>query len=226
MLELVILDFDGVVVDSETIANGVLAEELTALGRPMTTAEALTTFGGKTLTDEVRMFGEMTGKLLPERYAEDLAEKIIAALRSQVRPIEGFADFISGLDGTRYCIASSSSPDRLAACLDAIGMTAAFPGTVYSVAHVARNKPFPDVFLHAAAEMGVDPANAVVIEDSVHGVKAGRAAGMRVIGFTAGSHLPPEHAAKLLEAGAFATAASYKEVALLLKSALVRGERP
>lgn len=224
MLELVILDFDGVVVDSETIANGVLAEELTALGRPMTTAEALSTFAGKTLADEVTMFAELTGKHLPESYAEELAEKILAALCSQVRPIEGFADFISGLGATPYCIASSSSPERLAACLDAIGMTAAFPETVFSVSHVTRNKPFPDVFLHAAAQMGVEPANAVVIEDSVHGVRAGCAAGMRVIGFTAGSHLLPGHDARLLEAGAFATAASYREVARLLQNARGRGD--
>ncbi len=107
------------------------------------------------------------------------------------------------------CIASSSSPDRLAACLDILGLADSFGAHVYSASQVKRGKPHPDIFLHAARQVGVAPAEAIVLEDSEGGVRAAVAAGMTAIGFLGASHIGPGHAERLRAAGAHYIAESY-----------------
>jgi beta-phosphoglucomutase-like phosphatase (HAD superfamily) len=119
---------------------------------------------------------------------------------------------LSALD-LPVCVASSSPAGRLRSKLAQTQLLEHFDPYVYSTERVANGKPYPDLFLLAANEMGCDPIRCIVVEDSLNGVVAGRRAGMHVVGFTAGSHCPPQHAEKLLEHGASQIAASYAELA-------------
>jgi beta-phosphoglucomutase-like phosphatase (HAD superfamily) len=121
------------------------------------------------------------------------------------------------------CIASSSSPERLALSLDVLNMTSLFEGRVFSASNVARGKPHPDIFLHAAEQLGVPPSDCIVIEDSVGGVTAARAAGATAIGFAAAGHIKPGFDARLKEAGADYVVASFAELDSILR-ALLRTE--
>jgi beta-phosphoglucomutase-like phosphatase (HAD superfamily) len=91
-------------------------------------------------------------------------------------------------------------------------MTPLFEGRVFSASNVERGKPHPDIFLHAAEQLGIAPGDCIVIEDSVGGVTAGRAAGATVIGLTAASHIQPGHDARLKQAGADHAVASFAEL--------------
>ena len=112
----------------------------------------------------------------------------------------------------KRCIASSSSPDRLAACLDILDLASAFGEHVYSASLVPRGKPHPDLFLDAASRLGVAPADAIVVEDSEGGVRAAVAAGMTPVGFLAASHLRDGHEARLRDAGAQYIAYDYRQL--------------
>lgn len=120
------------------------------------------------------------------------------------------------------CIASSSSPERLALSLDVLGMAPLFEGRVFSASTVARGKPHPDIFLHAAAKLGVSASDCVVIQDSVGGVTAGRAAGATVIGLTAAGHIQPGFEVRLRQAGADHVVSSFAELDEVIRP-LLRG---
>ncbi len=218
MLDLVIFDFDGVVVDSELVSNGLLAQVATELGHPMTALEGVAYFGGSTLGQQVEKFTKLAGRDMPENFGHELHERTLGAL-SAVRPIEGLGDFLDWLDAKPRCIGSTSALDRIEHCLNATGLTPRFGGNVFSVAMVKRNKPAPDIFLYAAAQMGVAPARALVIEDSPHGVQAGLAAGMTVVGLAAASHLGATHMQRLQEAGAHVVVDSYRGLKEVLDGA-------
>lgn len=121
------------------------------------------------------------------------------------------------------CIASSSSPERLALSLDVLGMAALFEGRVFSASTVARGKPHPDIFLYAATKLGIDASDCVVIEDSLSGVIAGRAAGATVIGLTAAGHIQSGHDARLKHAGAHHVVSSFAELGEVIRP-LLRGD--
>lgn len=213
--ELVIFDFDGVIVDSETLANQVLADELSALGCPTSLDDAFDTYmghGWAACLDKVeRRWGAVPAGLRA-RVDAGVASRIAAELRT----IEGVEAFLDRL-GLPCCIASSSQPEWLAGRLAMFGLEHHFGDRLFSAAvHVARSKPFPDIYLHAATEMGADPARTWVIEDSPTGVTAGVAAGMTVIGLLAGTHIRDGHGDRLRSAGAHHLAASYEEVAALI----------
>lgn len=209
MVDLIIFDFDGVVVDSEEISNSVLAAVATELGHVMTTQDAIAHFGGSTLSQQVTKLEVLAGRRLPEGFGEHLRERTLEAL-AKVRPIPGLVPFLDWLGDTPICIGSTSAPDRIALCLEVIGLQDRFEGRVFSVSMVGRNKPEPDIFLLAAERLQARPAHTLVIEDSVHGVRAGIAAGMQVIGLHAASHLPEDHRQRLSAAGAHRTAATYE----------------
>jgi beta-phosphoglucomutase-like phosphatase (HAD superfamily) len=115
------------------------------------------------------------------------------------------------------CIASSSAPERLAPCIEAIGIGDLFGANLFSASEVARGKPHPDIFLLAAGRMGADPRDCLVVEDSPSGIEAGIAAGMTVIGLLAGGHIRPGDRERLAAAGAHHIAASHAEVADLVR---------
>jgi HAD superfamily hydrolase (TIGR01509 family) len=183
---LVIFDNDGVLVDSERLANTILAELLTEAGLPYTLDEAVRDFMGGSMALMRRSAEEKLGSPLPadleDRYHRRLFEGF-----ADLQAVKGVAEVLDHLDaaGTPYCLASSGTHERIRTALTAVGFWDRFAGRVYSAEDVAHGKPAPDLFLHAAAGQGIEPARCVVIEDSPLGVAAANAAGMTVLGFAA-----------------------------------------
>lgn len=222
MASAIIFDFDGVLADSEVLSNTVLAEVVTELGVPMTVEDSYRDFMGKRFHEVIAAVEQTVGRSLPASFAEHYQSRTLERFRQELAPIAGAREFIENFADVPRCIASSSSPDRLALSLDVLGMTELFEGRVFSASGVARGKPHPDIFLHAAAEIGVPAAECIVIEDSASGVIAGRAAGATVIGLLAAGHIRDGHAAKLKEAGAQHLAADYVEVERIVRDLLSR----
>ena len=218
---LIIYDFDGVIADSEVIANAVLAEMVTELGRPTTLADCYRLYMGKRFVDVVAAIEASLGSSLPEGFAASYQARTLVHLQRDLRTVAGARQHILAFSRTPKCIASSSSPDRLAVCLEVLGLQAEFDDRVYSAASVARGKPYPDIFLHAAAHMGVRPAHCLVIEDSASGVEAARAAGMAVIAVLAASHIQADHQQRLLQAGAQRVALTFAQAEKFTREFLV-----
>ena len=214
--DLVIFDFDGVIVDSETLANQVLADELTACGCPTTLDDAFDTYMGFHWDDCLTRIGARWGSVPAELRARTDAA-IEARIATELRPISGVERFLDRLGDRPRCVASSSEPAWLAGRLAMFGLAHHFGDRLYSAAvHVTRGKPYPDIYLHAAQAMSAAPRRTLVIEDSPTGVTAGVAAGMTVVGLCAGTHIRDGHADRLRVAGAKHVAASYDEVAALM----------
>src|SRR5947207_2758390 len=209
---LIVFDFDGVIADSEMLANAVLAEIVTELGAPMMLEGSLQAFTGKRFDEVIAMVSAMTGRSVADCAAVNLERRTIARFRRELKEVAGVRAYLDAFGHVKRCIASSSSPQRLAACLDILGFADAFGSNVYSASLVARGKPHPDIFLHAARQCGVAPADAIVIEDSVNGIRAAVAAGMTAIGLLAASHVRPGHAERMRNAGAHHIAHTYHEV--------------
>ncbi|MHA1539987.1 MAG: HAD family hydrolase [Alphaproteobacteria bacterium] len=205
MKKLIIFDCDGVLVDSEPISCRIVAEAFTAVGYPISTEDYIHNFVGKSITTVMKMVTEEHGLIFPDGfYWEGIKPKTIAAFEQELQPIDGIIDVLSGVTLPKV-IASSSELERIKFSLRKTGVIDHFEEeNIYSAQMVKRGKPFPDLFLHVAAEQGVDPADCLIIEDSVAGVQAATAAGIDVLGFTGGSHIysKPDHAARLTKHGA------------------------
>ena len=200
--ELVIFDCDGVLVDSEVIALGIMRRRLGEAGFRLTDQETRERFLGRRLDSSLRGVETELGRLLPETFRDEFSSEIHSAFASELKGIEGVRQAVERLRA-RICVASSSGHARLRLSLQAAGYETMFAPNIFSAADVAEGKPSPDLFLHAARAMGVAPKDCLVIEDSVAGVVAGRAAGMRVFGFVgAGHYAPLDEGAHLTEAGA------------------------
>jgi beta-phosphoglucomutase-like phosphatase (HAD superfamily) len=143
LVKLIVFDFDGVVADSEVLANTVLAEFVTELGVPMSLDDSLRTFMGKRLADVLASIGELTGRPMPAASADDFWRRTLARFRTDLQAIDGVRGYLAATAGTPRCIASSSTPERLAACLDILALADAFGPHVYSATHVPRGKPHP-----------------------------------------------------------------------------------
>ena len=181
-LELVIFDCDGVLVDSEIIVNRVFAETLTEAGFAISYEEVSQKFVGLSFASCLEMIELIFGRPVPTEWLALSKEREIAALKQELQATAGIADVLKELTLPK-CVASNSSPRHIDLVLGLTGLLDHFNGKLYSCHHVDRPKPFPDVYLHAASQMGYAPENCVVIEDSVAGVKAGSTAGMRVLGY-------------------------------------------
>ena len=214
--ELLIFDFDGVVADSETIANQSLADYLTCIGHPTSLDDAMRLFMGKRQVDTLAAITTYIGRPIPDDFETAYRARNRVVMRDSVRPVPGVAAFLETRVEFKRCVASSSSREWLDHCVDAFGFRAAFGQNLFSATLVANGKPAPDIFLLAAREMGAAPASTIVIEDSPTGVMGAVAAGCSVIGFLGGSHVRAGHADKLLAAGAHAIARDYAEVAHLI----------
>ncbi|MFL5207048.1 MAG: HAD family hydrolase [Microvirga sp.] len=197
---LLIFDCDGVLVDSEPLSCRIDAETLTECGVPYTAEEVARDFTGVSIKDQIARIEMERGIRLPDDFTERLNRTLFQRFETDLKPIEGVRDAILSLPFPR-CVASSSIPERIALSLRVTGLLDLFDN-VFSSTQVARGKPAPDLFLHAASRMNTLPEKCLVIEDSIAGVQAARAAGMRVIGFVGGSHCGPGHAEKLRQAGA------------------------
>jgi HAD superfamily hydrolase (TIGR01509 family) len=201
--DLILFDCDGVLVDSEIIAAEVESKLLRDSGFDITAEDMCIRFAGMDwksilLTIEQEADIPISAQLL------DKSEKLLdAALLRRVKMIEGVPYALSKLREQR-CICSNSSTPRLDLMLTKVGLKPFFEGHIYSAKDLGpdRTKPRPDIYIHGAKQFDADPSRCLVIEDSVHGVHAARAAGMRVIGFTGGSHTYPTHADRLIDAGA------------------------
>ena len=203
-VDLIIFDCDGVLIDSERVGCVIDARELSAHGHAITPHMIAERFVGIAYADMYRMLEAETGIVLPPGYAERTHEKVLAACAELGLDltVPGIHAALDALDGRRKCVASSSSPARLYRTLTQVGLWDRFAPHVFSADEVARAKPAPDLFLHAAARMEVEPARCLVIEDSVPGVTGAAAAGMRVIGFTGTAGDPMRQEARLRAAGA------------------------
>ena len=207
-----IFDFDGVIADSEAIANTVLAEIVTALGQATTLDQSLDRYAGRRWDDAMAEIEAAIGKPLPLDFSGELKRATLDRFRTDLKEVSGAAAFIRRFAHLPRCIASSSSIDRLQLCLSVLGMEAEFGEHVFSADMVARGKPHPDIFLFAAAKLGVSPERCLVIEDSTGGIKAAVAAGMTAVGLCAASHIRAGHDVKLRDAGAVHLARSWAEV--------------
>ena len=213
--ELVIFDNDGVLVDSERVANQVLARLLTDVWRPTSFEECVRTYLGGTIERVRAMVEAESGRRLPDGFEDRYHRELFAGFDSGLVAVPGAAAVVEDLvgAGTRFCVASSGTRERIRRTLDQVGLWDRFAGRAFSAEEVPQGKPAPDLFLHAAAAMGADPATTVVVEDSPLGIEAARAAGMAVIGFAAVT--PPERLT-----GAAAVARSMEEVGALLAAGL------
>jgi HAD superfamily hydrolase (TIGR01509 family) len=196
--QLVIFDCDGVLVDSEVICNRVLAQVVSELGWPQTVEESLERFKGLAMSDIWDAVGRHVGRTVSEDVNRDFRVRQLAALRESVQAVEGAREAIESLQ-VAYCVASNGPPEKMEATLGTTGLMPLFEGRMFSRVDVARPKPHPDLFLHAARSMAVEPAATLVVEDSPLGIEAARSAGMRALGF-AGTEAAD--ATALSEAGA------------------------
>ncbi|MFF8791050.1 HAD family hydrolase [Streptomyces sp. NPDC015125] len=224
--DLVIFDNDGVLVDSEPSANRILAAYLTELGHPTTYEESLRDFMGGAMHRIHEAVLERSGKRLPVGFDETFEARVFEEFRRRLEPVVGVVEVLDKLaaDGVPYCVGSSGSHERIRVALTETGLFERFAEgraggvgrrparRLFSSQDVGRGKPTPDLFLHAAREMGVAPERCAVVEDSPLGVQAAVAAGMDVYGFTA---MTP--AAKLTEAGATALFAHMAELPALVQ---------
>jgi HAD superfamily hydrolase (TIGR01509 family) len=186
----VIFDCDGVLVDSEVISNSVLADALSREGLPTTLAQARRSYQGLLLSQVLTRAEEMLGRSLPEgwldRYERDRAE----VFRKELQPVAGAAAAVECLReaGIAVCVASQGKLEKTRLSLELTGLRQLFADdSLFSAESVSRGKPYPDLFLHAAAAMGASPSQATVVEDTPSGVSAAAAAGMRVLGYAADS---------------------------------------
>ncbi|MGW0396078.1 HAD family hydrolase [Streptomyces sp. NPDC003042] len=194
--ELVIFDNDGVLVDSEPLSNTILSGYLTELGHPTTYEESLRDYMGAAVHRVHDLVQERTGQRLPEEFDRTLHDRVFAAFERELRPVAGITELLAELSaqGVPYCLASSASHARIRVGHRSAGLDEWFEEEwIFSSEDVGRGKPEPDLFLHAAQVMGVEPSRCVVVEDSPLGVRAARAAGMDVYAFT--GMLPAERLA-------------------------------
>ena len=199
--DLIIFDCDGVLVDSEVLSCRCLSKVLASYGIDLGLDQALDLFLGRSMTAVVEHYAAL-GRPIPEQFSTELTAGVRAAFTSALCPIEGVSSILEGLQ-IPHCVASSSDVDRVSLSLSLTGLALHFDNRLYTSQMVERGKPAPDLFLHAAERMQADPRRTLVIEDSISGVAAGKAAGMTVWGFVGGSHYQSRDGKAILrEAGA------------------------
>ena len=186
--DLVIFDCDGVLVDSERLTVHEEARMLTELGWPVNADEVVGLFMGLSLATELEMVADRLGPAAAEKFEQDLVPRLTAIFDAELTPVDGIPALLEALaqKGVPTCVASSGLPDGIRRKLDRTGLREHFGDRISSASEVEHGKPAPDLFLLAAGRMGVTPARAAVVEDSVPGVQAGVAAGMAVYGVAGG----------------------------------------
>ena len=199
--DLIIFDCDGVLVDSEVLSCRCLSAVLAHYGVNLDAARAQDLFLGRSVT-AVRDHYDALGYSIPEQFPAELRTSVRDAFRASLCPIEGVKSVLEDLQ-IPHCVASSSDIDRVSFSLSLTGLAPHFGTRLYTAQMVKRGKPAPDLFLYAAERMQAEPQRTLVIEDSISGVTAGKAAGMAVWGFVGGSHYQSRDGEAILrEAGA------------------------
>ena len=200
---LVIFDCDGVLVDSEPLANQSFAASLKTVGLDWSVEETMRRLMGRSLKSCGEIVEAELGRKLPDDFFDKMQERTYQSFRdAPLRAIPGVREAIVAIQkaGLETCVASSGSIDKMKLTLGLTGLWDLFGGRVFSSSQVPRGKPFPDLFLHAAIAMNVQPFDSVVVEDSVPGIEAAKAAGMRALAY-AGA--PYADRAALARAGGF-----------------------
>src|SRR5258707_3980615 len=195
-IELVIFDCDGVLVDSEPVVNQVLIEFVAEFGIILEVHEAVTLFRGRKMAETVRIIEQKLGQQLPSDFIPRYRVRTSAAYESGLNSIEGIVAVLDQIT-LPFCVASNAPKDKTELALCVTGLLPYFANRIFSAYEVNSWKPEPALFLHAAHSLGAQPSNCVVVEDSLFGVQAAVAAGMRVLGYCNASE-PAELA--LLEA--------------------------
>jgi len=214
----IIFDFDGVLLESELELNRLTAELLTNLGAPTTLEEALQYFTGLTGPDLMKVIENRLGGPVPTSFNEEMRRASARALDEGLEPLIGAVEFVRDLSRELpRAVASSSSTRWIRTHLDHLGLRDSFEPHIYSgKEHVTRGKPEPDLYLHAAQELGIDIVRAVVLEDSRVGAAGALASGATVIGLAAGRHCLDGHGEMLRDVGVAHVAHSFDEVRRLL----------
>ena len=197
---LIIFDCDGVLVDSEPLAAEAMSRVLAGHGIQMT-PRALMQFVGMKQADILAGVEKQAGMAVPPGVPAEIWPATRAIFAESLKPMAGLAALIARLPHRR-CVASSSHHERIRFSLETAGLYDLFAPHIFSSSEVQHGKPAPDLFLHAAAKMGVAPADCLVFEDSVAGTTGATAAGMKVIGFAGGGHAGPDLPERLRAAGA------------------------
>jgi HAD superfamily hydrolase (TIGR01509 family) len=200
-VDLVIFDCDGVLVDSEILALRVLERELARLLPGIDAAPLLHNTAGTSTADILAMVEQRTGQTLPPGAVPAIIAAIDRALDEQVEPIPGARAAIEQIPALK-AVASNSSLASVRRSVRRAGLADHFGDRLFSADVVANPKPAPDLYRYAAERLGVEVSRCLVIEDSVSGVRAARAAGMAVIGFTGASHTPADQPQRLRDVGA------------------------
>ncbi len=215
---LVIFDCDGVLVDSEAISLEEMRRAAAQIGIALTSEQAVERFLGIAFDTSMNSIEAELGRPLPQGFRAELGAKILERLENEVKGIAGVREAI-GKIGADVCVASSSGLERIERSLAAAGLKDSFASNIFSSTMVARGKPHPDLFLHAAQKFAVAPEDCLVIEDSVPGVRAAVAAGIRVFGFVGGSHVHGgAQAARLRDAGAALTFSKMSRLSPILRA--------
>lgn len=217
-VEAIIFDFDGVLLESEFELNRLTSELLTQLGHPTSLKESIEHYTGLAGRAVIEKIEARIGRQLPDEFHDRMSEASRRALADGIQPISGGIEFVRNLPrGLPRAIASSSSTRWVRGHLAHLGLSDAFEPHIYSGReHVRRGKPEPDLYLHAAAQIGADIERSVVIEDSKVGATGALASGARVIGLAAGSHCLDGHADMLRAVGVKEVASSFKQVSRML----------
>jgi HAD superfamily hydrolase (TIGR01509 family) len=218
----VIFDCDGVLVNTEALVIDLEIAAMGRLGVAYDRAEFIAKYMGASEPDFERGLNadhrSVHGAGLPEGFFAQLKTDKYAHLERHIERVPGAETFVSSLSAPR-AVASSSERGALAMKLSRTGLADLFGDQVHSADDVANAKPAPDLYLHAANRLGVDPALSLAIEDSAAGVRSARAAGMACWGFTGGGHCPPGHDALLRQAGADAVFATFEDISRAYEAA-------
>lgn len=217
-MDAIILDFDGVLLESEYEGNRHFAELLTELGHPTSVEEALTHFIGLSGHDFIAAIEAYIGASLPPEFHERRGVEDARALREGVAAVAGAVEFVRSLPpDLPKAVASSSTTEWVRTHLDHLGLGGVFGDHVYSGReHVERGKPAPDLYWYGAEQLGVPIARCTIVEDSEVGARGAVASGARVIGLVAGSHCLPGQDARLKALGVHDIACNFAEVRRLL----------
>jgi HAD superfamily hydrolase (TIGR01509 family) len=214
----IIFDFDGVLLESEYEGNRHLAELLTEIGHPTSVEQALKSYTGLSGRDFIAAIEANIGRELPVAFHHRRGAEDERVLREGLPAIAGAVEFVRSLPtGLPVAVASSSTKDWVRTHLDHLGLSEIFKDCVFSGREdVARGKPAPDLYLHAAEQLGVDISRTVVLEDSEVGAKGALVSGARVIGLVAGEHCLPGHADLLRDLGVHEIACDFDDIRRLL----------
>lgn len=214
----ILFDFDGVLLESEYAGNKQIADYLTSIGHPTTPEHSMAHFMGLAGADFLAAIERWIGRTVPEDFHAARAEEDARALAEGMPAVAGAIRFIERLPADLpRAIASSSRTHWIDTHLRHLGVRAAFGDNIFSGReHVARGKPAPDLYLHAAAALGVPIEACVILEDSPVGVTGAVASGATVIGLCAGSHCAADHAERLRALGVQHIAHDFDEVARLI----------